>query len=382
MKVLYIAHSGELQGAGIALLNIVKEIKNKGVEPIVYLPARGPMYDQLAKMEVKCYIKSYYNEIYPPLSSFRDIILYLLRLFRTLWCNYRAKQFLGLVICEEAPNIVHTNTGVISFGSCLAKKYEIPHVWHIREFQDRDFGYSPIGGINRVRKYCQDMNNNCIAITKEVFSYFNLSPQKDCVIYDGVFTKELCPNINLDKSNYFLFVGTLLESKGVVDAIRAFENIADEFESYELWLAGNENILISNIVLQSPFSDRIKLLGFRSDIYELMKRAKALLVPSYFEGFGFITTEAMLNGCLVIGRNTAGTKEQFDNGVKDSGNEIALRFDSLDELIEVMRSVCQNSIDPYLAMLQRAQETVYKLYTVEEHVENLICFYNKIVDEK
>ena len=45
-----------------------------------------------------------------------------------------------------------------------------------------------------------------------------------------------------------------------------------------------------------------------------MSKALALFVPSSFEGFGFITVEAMFCGCLVIGRNTGGTKEQFDNG--------------------------------------------------------------------
>ena len=55
--------------------------------------------------------------------------------------------------------------------------------------------------------------------------------------------------------------------------------------------------------------DNVKFLGIRKDIYSLMKNAMALVVSSPSEGFGFITVEAMLNGCLVIGRNTAGTKE-------------------------------------------------------------------------
>lgn len=57
-----------------------------------------------------------------------------------------------------------------------------------------------------------------------------------------------------------------------------------------------------------------------------MSKAQALIVASRFEGFGFITTEAMWNDCLVIGKNIAGTKEQFDNGVAETGHEIGLRF--------------------------------------------------------
>lgn len=49
-----------------------------------------------------------------------------------------------------------------------------------------------------------------------------------------------------------------------------------------------------------------------------MNRATALIVPSPFEAFGLITAEAMFNKCLVIGKDTAGTKEQFDNGQKNT----------------------------------------------------------------
>lgn len=60
----------------------------------------------------------------------------------------------------------------------------------------------------------------------------------------------------------------------------------------------------------------VKFLGRRDDVYELMAQSEMLIVPSIFEGFGFITAEGMANGCVVLGRNTAGTKEQFDVGLK------------------------------------------------------------------
>lgn len=42
-----------------------------------------------------------------------------------------------------------------------------------------------------------------------------------------------------------------------------------------------------------------------------MNRATALIVPSPFEAFGLITAEAMFNKCLVIGKDTAGTKNNL-----------------------------------------------------------------------
>ena len=44
MKILYVTHSSELQGAGIALCNIVLNLPSK-VKPVVILPNRGPLYE-------------------------------------------------------------------------------------------------------------------------------------------------------------------------------------------------------------------------------------------------------------------------------------------------------------------------------------------------
>ena len=68
-----------------------------------------------------------------------------------------------------------------------------------------------------------------------------------------------------------------------------------------------------------------------------------LIVPSIFEGFGFITAEGMANGCVVLGRNTAGTKEQFDNGVKMTGKEIGVRFIDDNEMLQIKRNLSEKN---------------------------------------
>ena len=117
----------------------------------------------------------------------------------------------------------------------------------------------------------------------------------------------------------------------------------------------------------------------RKDIYDLMYNAKALIVPSRHEGFGFITAEAMFNGCLVIGRNTSGTKEQMDNGLKETGSEIALRFETEDELVNRLKEVEKNDIAYYRDMILRAQQVVLNKYTTEAHAANVISLYKRLL---
>jgi len=379
MKVLYLAHSGGLQGAGIALLNIMKGINKNIVTPVVVIPKKGDMFIELNKLGVKCYIVPFNIDIYPLLNNYIDYCLFIPRLVRYLITKWIAKNKVRTIIKNENIDIIHTNTGVIHWGAKIAKQMRLPHVWHIREMQDLDFGYKPIRSMSSFRKQCKDKNNHCIAITKSVFQHHLLDQDKDVVIYDGVFSSKILNNkIVLEKENYLLFVGTLTKAKGIYDAILAFEKIASINSQIELWIVGHINLTVTEFIDNCKYNGRIKLLGFRRDVYKLMSKAKALLVPSHFEGFGFITAEAMVNGCLVIGRNTAGTKEQFDNGLLFTNTEIGLRFDSQVELEEKIRYVCNSSTHDILPILSSAKLAVSN-YTIENNVKRLQELYLNIM---
>ena len=109
--------------------------------------------------------------------------------------------------------------------------------------------------------------------------------------------------------------------------------------------------------------------------YDLMNRASALIVPSPFEAFGLITAEAMFNKCLVIGKDTAGTKEQFDNGQKIQNKEIALRFINEQQLTTHLTNIEKNGPSYYSEMIQQAYDSVSTLYPIENNAEQIEHLY-------
>ena len=108
-----------------------------------------------------------------------------------------------------------------------------------------------------------------------------------------------------------------------------------------------------------------------------MQKATAQIVASRFEGFGFITAEAMFNKCLVIGRNTAGTKEQFDNGVHITGNESGYRFNDIFELVQDMKMAVSKD---HTSILEYAYRTVSTNYTSAIFGKKLLEFYDNIIE--
>ncbi|MBR3918769.1 MAG: glycosyltransferase, partial [Clostridia bacterium] len=99
------------------------------------------------------------------------------------------------------------------------------------------------------------------------------------------------------------------------------------------------------------------------------------------EGFGLITAEAMFNKCLVVGNNNTGTKEQFDNGVEITGQEIGLRFNTSEELSDIMFNISSNGRNFYGHLIENAHRTVNQLYTVSNNGMAVYNYYKSIINK-
>lgn len=383
MKILFVA-SGTIWGGGsIALYNLIKELKYKGHEIYVLLPRKnGKLYNELKNIDVKIFSAHYGLSIKP---NSRNIIVYISKYIHLL-----IKQFVGRITVMQIvkrikPDIVHTNVGPLDIAHKVCIKKGIPHVWHIREYQRLDFSMFVFPSMMSFKKKLEHNNNHNIAITKGIFDYWNLDLHKDTIIYDGVFSKKIYEPVYNVKENYFLFVGRIEKAKGLFDLLIAFSKFKKITNDYKLLVAGsyaNNNDYMAeckSFIDSHDLNESVIFLGERNDIYSLMSKAKALIVPSIYEGFGFITVEAMLNKCLVIGRNTGGTKEQLDRGEADLGCPIGIRFNSIDELYNCLIWAISNNYDE---IIERAYKYVMENYSTERHADDVENYYYSILNEK
>ena len=93
MKVLYIAHSAEMQGAGFALLNILQGMVERNINVYVVVPREGRLTVILKDMGIPFLIIPFFNAIYPRFdNTIRSFLLFIPRLFRTLLYNKLAEK--------------------------------------------------------------------------------------------------------------------------------------------------------------------------------------------------------------------------------------------------------------------------------------------------
>ncbi len=381
MNILFITFTSGGGGATIALANLVKGLTSLGHK--IYVLTRdndGPLPQMIDNAGGTVLFGSVSLTVYPKSGSLLGRIK---RFFLNMQSWRKARRQIGNIIDQYHIDVVHTNVGPMNLALKECQKRKIPHVWHLREYQDLDFRMTFFPRKSAFRKIIHQYGNFNIAITEGVFNYYNLRPGIDRVVYDGVFPEAVTKNHCItEKGDYILFVGRIEEAKGPHTLLKPFAEFRKKHPNYHLKFAGkiSENNgyfnLLKTIISENHLEDAIEFLGNRDDVYDLMRKARALIVPSRFEGFGFITAEAMLNNCLVIGRNTAGTKEQFDVGLTTTGHEIGFRYNDDVELLKCMYAAVETDTTQ---MLHDARGVVIKNYTLEKSASDVDAFYKQCI---
>lgn len=375
MRILYISNNSSTGGAPAALLNLVRQLKDRHEIAVMMPDSNGPLYEQMRALGINTYTScKYVLSIWPRVMN---PVKYLSRISSLFRNRKETRTYVGSVLDEFKPDLVHTNVGPLDIASEECRKRGIPHIWHLREYQDKDFGmtYFP-DGKRGFKALLSQENNHCLAITEGVYAHWGLDGDSR-VIYDGVISP--VPYEKTMKAGYFLYAARIEKGKGLHVLLKAFRKYRVSGGKHRLLVAGRPcgiyAYLCKLYVCLYGMTDAVDFLGNRNDVFELMRSAEALVVPSRFEGFGFTTAEAMYNRCPVIGNDTAGTKEQFDNGLKMSGNEIGLRFHDVKELTDCLIAVESGDFEK---MVDSAYTVVSTLYTVERYAAQVEEYYKTV----
>lgn len=364
-------------GATHSALTLIKEMKKKGNDVFVVVPHKDEFFSNLlAKLYVKQFVIKLCFKAYPSYSQKKEYIKWPISLIKTFLYSLFSVIELVRIIKDERIDIVHTNVGPIVCGYEACKKTGIHHVWHIREYGDKDFNINMIPSKNAFRQWLKD--SNVITITKDLLNYNLLERSKNaCVIYNGV-RKKSDVRFYYPKDKFFLCASRISKEKGFEQTIKVFAKFKEKECDYRLKVIGldNDNYTkhLQNLAEKLEISESIDFEGYKDNVSDYMAHATALLVSSPFEGFGRMTAEAAFAGCLVVGKNTAGTKEIMDI----TGG---YPFITDEEMVNAMVTVCNLTDDEYREKAMFAQRQAILYFSEESYVEQVYNYYISILSK-
>lgn len=383
MNVAYILSSAT--GGGFkSFINSLDELMKKGLSPLVVLPMENEIHTLLSSRGIPTIIVKYRYNTYPPCTTMKDKLLFIPRLIARIAVNYNAVCIISKMLSDKNVDIIHTNVSIIGIGHSIAKKLHIPHIYHIREYGDLDFGYKYFPTRKHFIKQLSD--DYSIFITKDIQKYF-LQDQnsKSSVIYNGIQKKEskLPEKTN---SDYFLYLGDVLPAKGTGILVKAYSKYAGMTKNpLPLYIVGRiaNNSYAEEIhrYIQNCYMEkRVFFLPKQKDVKTLIQKACAIVIPSIKEGFGRCMPEAMFAGCLAIANNSGGSKEQLDNARNLTGQEIALHYESPSELAGLLLQAEKMTEEEKEKYTRLAFFVVNELYSNEENGNNVYAFYKHVLN--
>jgi L-malate glycosyltransferase len=326
MRVLYVNQTAQVSGAERSLLSLLKGLGD-AVEPIAACPD-GELAEALRAMGIRSL------PIVGTRASFR---LHPLHTSRGLAQICRSSIQVRRLVGRLRPDLVHANTTRASLLALLARDRGGPPVLaHIRD-------WAPEGRFSRIvlgtiARRADAVVANSAYIARQ---FDGLRPRRPVrVIHNPVDLERFDPEIadgaavraelGIDGDAVVLaVVAQLTPWKGQDDAIRALARLVVSGREPVLLLAGSAKFAAAGtqfdnlayerdlhaLAAELGVADRVRFLGERSDVREVLAATDVLLMPSWREAFGRVAIEAMAMGAPVVATDVGGPAEIVRPGV-------------------------------------------------------------------
>lgn len=329
MRVLMIDVSSEDGGAGRSFQELVITLKKQypNIEPVVLCSHKHGHIDKFKDNGIEAY-----PTLHEAFNYSRDskTLVYLAKIFprfvRYIICDIYALIYLEKNVDMKSIDLIHTNSIRNDIGMILAKKYQIPHILHLREFGSKGLDYDVRYFRCKPIQYVDERVNRYIAITSAVKNYWvnvnKINKSKISIVYNGIDDTDIkvrnkrCKHLPMR----IVMTGYFCKAKGQDELVRALtylpcyilKNIHVDF------IGNGDNDYINSIkkiIYGNNLQNVVSFLGKQDNVHKRLWQYDIGVTCSRAEAFGRVTAEYMLAGLCVIASNTGGNLELIKNNV-------------------------------------------------------------------
>ena len=225
MRVLFISTGDAKYGAPKSMMALMKLLKEKyEVECVLLTKRHNELNEECNRLGIDNY-SMFYADIMAGSSyekTYINVIKHMVKYGLYLFGNISKKNIDKLGIDFSKIDIIHSNTNRVDIGAYIFERYNIPHVWHLREMDEGTKGMCYYK--KKWQSYMNSHVSKYIAITnvvKESWKDKGLDANKISVIYNGIDERNV--KVSNRKNEYKLkivSVGRIEKSKGQEELVR------------------------------------------------------------------------------------------------------------------------------------------------------------------
>lgn len=372
IRILFVSHESNIGGSTVSLLSLIEGLKEKrDLEIMVMLPDASGNVERLLTEKSINFKKVLYRRNFKFLSE-----KYSSKYIRWDVFNIIAVFKIVLYIKKEKIDLICSNSTGVDVGARAARMAKVPHIYYVREFMYLDHKCEYRN--EKQMKFLLENSQHLVFISKAIEKYY-ISKYKisdSTFFFDGFLVGDYLVeshHILQDKDILIIQVGTFSDGKGTMDTIELLHYMNQNgIKNWKMEFVGNgskEYIeKMQEKITNYHIEEQVTISDFCLDIKEKLARKDILIMNSVSEGFGRVTVEGMLAGCLVIGRNLGGTREIIDNNVN------GIIFDTKEEFLDAITKI-NNQKEKYRSLAESGQKYAVKAFDYRNTAKN---FYNVV----
>lgn len=265
----------------------------------------------------------------------------------------------------------------------LCKKYGVGNIIHLHSSEFVTF-YETSSDLQKQK--IRELLTNCdyvIALGNEWENRIKkIAPKaKIQIIKNTVHIPDECTNQNVDQLN-FLYLGVLVERKGVIDLLKAIRRLYDDGilqdnkVIFNIGGTGECEKTLKNYVSDNKLEHYVNFLGWVSgdDKIKHLRSNQVLVLPSYNEGLPIAILEAISYGMPVIATEVGSVAE----AVQDGKNGFLYQAGEIDKLSDALRKIIESpSLRKEMAIVSR--KLAVESFGDEKYFATLATLYRNII---
>lgn len=299
--------------------------------------------------------------------------------------SFHANRCLESWIRKEKIDLVQTYGG--PGGVFLLRRPTIPLIYLANHTYDQQFHflarrpYYP--ALKRLEQYGYRNSRAIVAIStttrSNLIKIYGVRPEVITVIPPGLADDRFTLGKVSRTDNEILYVGRLDSRKGLDFLIASFAEVVRQNARAVLKIAGTGKLKhkLQQLAASLGIQERVIFLGKVSDtdLKTLYQQAAIFVLPSKFEGFGIVLTEAMACGTPVVGTAVPGIVD-----IVEEGHGRLVRYGDIRQLADTL---CNLLADGGLrsAMGRNARQTARERYHIDKIGRQFAAVYDSLISQ-